>query len=173
MSRLLKDWGFALLLGATVFLIISWWQGHGPDMAGQAPTFAARDLDGNKVDLASLRGKAVVLNFWATWCGPCRAEIPSFVKFAKKNPDVVMLGMATASGGEDEVGPVARRMGISYPVIITPQEVVDAYQIDVFPTTFVIGPDGAVVASRAGMMDEADLETAVRGALAAADGVPK
>lgn len=171
MERMLKDWGFALLLGATVFLIVSWWQGRGPDLQGLAPTFATRDLQGNKVDLASLRGQVVVLNFWASWCGPCRAEIPDFVQFAAEHPEVVLIGMATASGGEDEVGAASRRLGITYPVVVTPPDVVAAYQVDVFPTTFIIGPDGAVTASRAGMMDTRDLEIAVQGALASAGSV--
>lgn len=162
MNRLLKDWGFALVVGAAVYLLARWWGGRPPEIEAPAPNFEAAMLDGSMVDLESLRGRTVVLNFWASWCAPCRAEIPEFSKFAKQNPDISVLGLAVDSGGVTEVREAADRFGISYPVALASSSTQRAYGVSALPTTVVIGPEGQVLYSQVGPMSERDLIAATK-----------
>ena len=162
MRRMLKDWGFALALGLVVYLVVSWWQTRPPDVAGMAPEFTAKDTSGNQVDLASLRGRPVVLNFWATWCGPCRAEMPDFARFAKDNPDVAVIGAAVQSGDSFDVATAAHRLGVGYPVFVAPDAMVEAYKVDMFPTTYIIDAEGHIKSSHVGMMSRSELDAAVQ-----------
>lgn len=162
MQRLLKDWGFALALGALVYLLVSWWQTRPPDLNGAAPLFSVTDLRGQSIDLAALHGTPVVLNFWASWCGPCKKEIPEFAKFAAENPDVMVVGAAVASGGHDDVQVAAKRLGITYPVVVAPDDMVEDYKVEVFPTTYIIDRDGQIRLAHVGVMDKGDLEAAVQ-----------
>ena len=97
-----------------------------------------------------------MLNFWATWCAPCRLEAPSFAAFADANPDVVVLGLA-----EDRdvarVRRVAKELGITYPVASAPREVLSAYGVDTFPTTVIIDPDGSVRTAHVGILTRPQL----------------
>lgn len=162
MSRLLKDWGFALVVAAAVYTIASWFRGRGPDVVGEAPAIYAKDLDGATVDLAALRGQTVVLNFWASWCGPCRAEMPEFKQFAADHPDVKLIGVAVDSGDAAEVRDAADRLGITWPVILATSKMSRDYDISVLPTTYVLTPEGTVRSSHAGAMRARDLAAAVR-----------
>lgn len=122
-----------------------------PDLPEAAPDFELQDLDGNPVRLSDFEGQTVVLNFWATWCGPCRAEAPSFSAFAEAHPDVPVLGLV-ADGPPNKVRAVADDLGIRYRVISADPETLRAYGVSIFPTTVVVNPDGSVRWAHAGLM---------------------
>ena len=112
-----------------------------------APAFDLPSVDGGKVSLASLKGKVVVLDMWATWCGPCIAEMPHYAEFAKKNQPrgVEVVGIVFASGEPQEVQDFVREHRISYRQLLGPDELLDAYGANSgFPTTFVIDAAGMI-----------------------------
>lgn len=163
-KRLLRsaaEWAGMLLLAAVALVVVG--RLRAPDLPDQAPDFDLVTLDGQQVQLSALRGKPVVLNFWATWCGPCRIEIPSFTSFAQDNPDVVVLGLAT-DGTEAELKVAARSLGIGYPVLRADPATVQAYGVSTLPTTVVIDAEGRVHTAHTGIMLGPQLALAVRGA---------
>src|SRR3954468_20055077 len=102
-------------------------QGSGIGMA--APDFKLASLDGKQVKLSDYRGKAVLLNFWATWCGPCKIEIPWFMELEKQyGPQgLVVLGVAMDENAKDVVPTFAQERKIDYPVLIGTEQVADQY----------------------------------------------
>lgn len=163
MKRMLKDWSVALLVAAVVFVVVGWWQTSPQlEVEGSAPGFQLNDLDGNAVDLSSYAGGTVVLNFWASWCGPCKTEVPEFVRFAEAHPDIPVLGLAVDSGDEAAVRRAAKRFGITYPVAIADRRTIQAYKVSTLPTTVVVGPEGELKSARIGTMTYEDLTLAVR-----------
>ncbi|MDW8130572.1 MAG: redoxin domain-containing protein, partial [Bryobacterales bacterium] len=86
----------------------------------QAPDFTLRDADGKLVRLSDYRGKVVLLNFWATWCGPCRLEIPWFIEFERqhKHRGFAVLGISMDEDGWDVVKPYIRRLGVNYRILM-------------------------------------------------------
>lgn len=144
-----RDWGLSLLAVALLFHLIGGWRA--PDLPEEAPGFVLQDLEGNSVALDDFQGRPVVLNFWATWCGPCQIEIPSFSQFADDNPDVVVLGVAM-DGSPEELTRAAQEMGIRYPVVLANPEIKEAYGVTTLPTTVIIDPAGEVHSAHTGMM---------------------
>jgi cytochrome c biogenesis protein CcmG, thiol:disulfide interchange protein DsbE len=122
-----------------------------PSLPEQAPGFALADLDGGVVTLSDLRGRPVLLNFWATWCGPCRIEAPAFSRFASRNPDFVVLGIA-ADGPAGKLRRAREELGITYTVLQGDAPTLRAYQVGSFPTSVLVGPDGAVAGAHVGLM---------------------
>ena len=144
-----RDWSLTFL-GVAVL-----WLGLGalraPDLPDQAPDFTLQDLSGESVSLADLRGRTVVLNFWATWCGPCRYEIPALNAFAADHPEIPVLGIAV-DGTPSELRQAAKRLEIAYPVLVIDEDTQAAYGVSTLPTTVVVGPEGEVVASHSGLI---------------------
>lgn len=105
-----------------------------------APDFSLFNTEGELVNLSDFKGKVIILNFWATWCGPCKMEIPGFVKLQKKyKDDLVIIGISLDQRGENVVLPFMERFKINYPILYGDSKVVRDYGgIQGIPTTFVI-----------------------------------
>ena len=126
-----------------------------------APAWQLKDLDGNTVKLSDFKGKVVILDFWATWCPPCRKEIPGFIALQKKYADkgVTVVGVSLDEGGAAAVKSFAKQNGMNYPVVLGDQNIAMAYGgIQSIPTTFVIDKDGNVAAVHEGYSEPSEFE---------------
>ena len=132
-----------------------------------APEFQLKDLAGKDLSLASVKGKVILLNFWATWCGPCRAEIPSLIELQNHYKDrLQIIGLVVDDDDPDAVKQVVDSEGINYPVAIANNQIRFAYGgIPALPTLFVINPEGRVVQKHVGLYNPVIYETEVRALL--------
>jgi thiol-disulfide isomerase/thioredoxin len=141
-----------------------------PQKGSAAPDFSLKSLpDGKEIQLSSLRGKAVVVNFWATWCEPCKIEMPSLVDLQKKyGPQgLQIVGVAMDDADDKEISSFARKMGVNYLVLRGTEKVGDLYGgIDRLPMTYYLDRSGKVVDETMGMAGQATLEDAIKRALA-------
>jgi len=133
-----------------------------------APDFSLQSLDGKTTRLSDFRGKAVLLNFWATWCGPCKIEMPWFVDFQKQygSQGLQIVGVAMDDASKEDIGKFARDMGVNYPILIGKEAVGDQYGgIPGLPETFLIARDGKIVDKIIGLRGKAEIEDAIKKAL--------
>ncbi len=133
-----------------------------------APALVLKDLNGKEVSLAALKGKVVVVDFWATWCGPCQQEIPGYIEMQKQyGPQgLVVVGVSLDTKKASEVKKFVEAKGMNYPVVIGSFDHVDAFGgFEVIPTTFLIGRDGKVLHQKSGAMEHAEYEAIVKKAL--------
>lgn len=125
------------------------------DPAGKsAPDFTLESLDGKNVSLSSYRGQAVLLNFWATWCGPCKIEMPWFVELQKEyGPQgLQIVGVAMDDASREEIAKFAKDMGVNYTILIGKEAVGQLYGgVDVLPTTYFIDRDGKIISREFGL----------------------
>jgi peroxiredoxin len=144
-------------------------QGVQSDLRGKpAPDFELSTLDGKKVKLSDLRGKAVVVNFWATWCGPCKIEMPWLVDLQDKYraQGLEILGVSVDEGSADKVAAFVKDMGVNYTVLRSTDEVSNLYGgIDGLPTTFFVGRNGQIVDQSQGIVSKDVIENAIHLAL--------
>ena len=126
--------------------------------------FPAIDLDGRDVSLSNWRGKVVVVNFWATWCLPCRREIPALVTLQKKfTSDLVVIGVLDDGASIDFVRAFSASLRLNYPIVRTTPEIEASFsQVLVLPTTYVIDTEGRVVSVHAGEIDPRLVEREVQ-----------
>src|SRR5882762_5624625 len=132
-----------------------------------APAFQLNDLDGKPFSLAEAKGKIVLLNFWATWCGPCRAEIPDLVDLQKRYSDKLeIIALATDEDDADLVRRFVTKSGINYRVAMVTDEVRNSYGgVAALTTSFVIDEQARIVQKHVGLNDPAIYELEVRAML--------
>ena len=119
-----------------------------------APVVSMRDLDGREVSLASLRGKVVLVNFWATWCGPCRAEIPDLVALQEKYRDQLqVIGISQDEVPVDLVRRFAADHRMNYPVVMSTPEIEKLFPgVNALPTSFIVDRESRIVQKHVGML---------------------
>jgi peroxiredoxin len=128
-----------------------------------APDFTLNDAAGRSVQLASLKGKVVLLDFWATWCHGCKVEMPWFMDFEKQYKDrgFEVIGISTDDDGWKSITPYVEQKKVNYTVVMANDEVKKAYGLDAIPLTFLIDRDGRVAATCAGLATKSDYRTAI------------
>jgi cytochrome c biogenesis protein CcmG/thiol:disulfide interchange protein DsbE len=131
----------------------------------QAPDFSLKDSDGRTVRLSDYRGKVVLLNFWATWCGPCRIEIPWFTDMERQNKDqgFAVLGVAMDDEGWEVVKPFLSELKVNYRVVVGNDETASKYGgIEALPTTFFIDRNGKIAAVHQGLVGRKEFDDGIR-----------
>lgn len=130
----------------------------------QAPDFTLKDADGKVVHLADYKGKVVLLDFWATWCSPCKVEIPWFMDLQRRNKDrgFEVLGVAMDDEGWEVVKPFIAKMGVNYRILAGNDAAAQMYGgVDALPTTFLIDRTGKIAAVHVGLASKKDFEDGV------------
>ena len=132
-----------------------------------APDFKLTGIDGKPVAISDAKGKVILVNFWATWCGPCRAEIPDLVELQNKYKDRLQIfGLVVDDDDEDAIKSFAAEFGINYPVAIASEEIRSQYGgIAALPTSFVLDGEGRIVQKHEGLRDPVLYETEIRALL--------
>jgi thiol-disulfide isomerase/thioredoxin len=138
-----------------------------------APPFTLATLDGKKVSLSDFKGHPVLVNFWATWCGPCKVEMPWFEEFNKQyaGQGLVILGLADdVDAGKDAIAKVAKKTGVTYPILLTDGKVQKAYGgsegMDYLPMSFYIDKNGVVIEETAGLGGKDEIEAHIKKTIA-------
>ncbi|MEO8595710.1 MAG: TlpA disulfide reductase family protein [Candidatus Solibacter sp.] len=141
-----------------------------------APEFALKDADGKTARLEDYKGKVVLLDFFATWCGPCKIEIPWFMELERKNKDkgFSVLGVSMDDEGWEVVKPFLAGLGVNYRVVIGNDSTAQLYGgVDALPTTFLIDRNGKIAAVHIGLTSKKDFEDGVEQLLQAPGGLVK
>jgi thiol-disulfide isomerase/thioredoxin len=128
---------------------------------GLAPAWQLKDLDGQVVSAEQFKGKVVVVDFWATWCGPCKIEIPGYIEMMKKHgPDgLVIIGVSVDDVGPDVVKAFVAKNKMNYPVLMYDEKVVEAFGgLEAIPTTFLIDRSGQIRDKKIGAEESASYE---------------
>ena len=129
-----------------------------PAQSDPAPDFQLETLDGTSIKLADLRGHPVLINFWATWCGPCQQEMPLIEQYYQKyKPDLVVLAVNSDEPKAD-VQTFVTNFNLSFPVLLDPDyKVEDLYRVRAFPTTFFVDKSGTIRYQQIGVLSEGQL----------------
>jgi peroxiredoxin len=137
-----------------------------------APDFALKDASGKVVHLSDYKGKVVLLDFWATWCGPCNVEIPWFTEFQRKYKDrgFAVLGVSMDDEGWKAVSPFVTEKKINYRIVLGDDKTSDQYGgVEALPTTFVIDREGRIASVHVGLSGRKDFEDAIEKLLEKSD----
>jgi peroxiredoxin len=134
-----------------------------------APDFALQSINGKTVRLSDFRGKAALLNFWATYCAPCRIEMPWFVELQDRYAaeGLQVMGVTMDDASPDDIEKFASELGVNYPILVGEETVGNAYGgVQFLPSTFYIGRDGKVVGKVFGLKTKNEIEENIKKTLA-------
>lgn len=141
--------------------------GGGIQIGKKAPDFKLQDLNGKEVSLSDFKGKKVMINFWATWCPPCKAETPHMVKYYDEkakaaNMEILSVNAMSTESNSANVGKFVEEYKMKYPVVIDPRgEVLSQYEVLNFPTSFFVNTDG-IIQQKTNIVTEAQLEDIIK-----------
>ena len=170
-TRIFRNLGLAVLFVAAV---LAWvFTGLQPlfrtatmDRAGfaKAPAWQLKALDGRLVQSSDFAGKVVILDFWATWCAPCKAEIPGFIELQREYGDrgLAVVGVSVDDQGSQVVEDFATRMGINYPVVLGDLGLMKDFGGTAIPTTVVLDRSGHIVARHIGITSKETFENEIK-----------
>ncbi len=139
-----------------LFLLSSCGKEKEESTLSSAPNFTLQTLDGKEVTLSELKGKVILLDFWATWCGPCRESIPHLIQLYKnyQKDGLVVIGMNVEKGEMDTVRRFVKSLDIPYPITLSPDEVQRDYRVSGLPTTILIDKQGRIREKMVGFTSE-------------------
>jgi peroxiredoxin len=138
-----------------------------------APEFALKDVNGATVRLSDYRGKVVLLNFWATWCGPCKIEVPWFIEFEQANKDrgFAVIGVSMDEEGWAVVKPFLAEWNVNYRTLLGDSMIAQLYGgVDALPTSFLIDRDGRVASAHQGLIGKSTYQNEIQELLSAQPG---
>jgi cytochrome c biogenesis protein CcmG/thiol:disulfide interchange protein DsbE len=151
---------FVIPLSLAIFVFVSVGNARAIEEHPLAPDFTLEDLNGTKLSLSDFKGKVLFLNFWATWCPPCRAEIPDFIEVYNeyKKKGLEILGISVDQISPDQVSKFVERYKMNYPVAMATDELFRDYPPpQAIPTTLVIDRDGKIQHKKVGLMSKQEL----------------
>jgi thiol-disulfide isomerase/thioredoxin len=131
----------------------------------KAANFSLKSENGTSYELSKFKGKVVVVNFWATWCGPCRKEIPDFIEAYKKynSKGLEIIGISLDQDGWTKVTPYVKQSKINYPIVLGDEQIVEKYGgFNAIPTTFIVNKKGEIVDQVTGTMSLKQLEAKLK-----------
>lgn len=135
-------------------------EGTGLEVGDTPPQFTLQNLEGEDINLSDFKGRKVILNFWATWCEPCREEMPLFDQIDKAHDDVIVLAvnMAHQDSGVEKVQQFMKKQGIAFPVVRDETgDVSKAYKVVNIPSTYFLDEQGNIQSKALGVVDETSL----------------
>jgi peroxiredoxin len=147
-----------------------------PDLRGKrAPEFNLRTVEGKKVSLSDYKGKAVLINFWATWCAPCKIEMPWLValrsQYAPQGFEILGVNEDDAGTPRAKLAKFGQEQGLNYPLLVGDDAMSRKYGgVEFLPTSYFVGRDGKIVAETAGLVSKSEVEASIKKALATGGG---
>jgi thiol-disulfide isomerase/thioredoxin len=156
-----------IVLSIVMIALLAGCTDRGVQSDTMASDFSLKDMSGKTVRLSDYKGKVVLLEFWATWCPPCRASVPGLEKLHKayKDKGLVLLAVSMDEGGWDEVQSYVKESGITYTVLKGTEDVATKYQVRSIPMMLVLNKEGKITKRYLGMGSDEDLEKDIKASL--------